>query len=244
MLLVIAADGRGIGLAAINGDLVGDPMSMDGLCEKAECGFCIPVLREQKVNGLTGLIDRAIPVPPLACHPDSIRQLRPTGRLRRWNASANCALYFTTQRWIVAWSTDTRRAAMSSSTCRSLKGYATYHRTPISIIASGKWAPLKLSGIVSPPLLPPPTTEGIIPSITVDENLRQNRLQTGSIATHTQWGERDKRLIAWASVTSPSLTTLSKANSSSICTCSTSTSCTRSARRPRGARPPPPASPR
>jgi hypothetical protein len=46
-------------------------------------------------------------------------------------------------------------------------------------------------------------------------------LQIGSIATQTQCGERDKHWIASVSVISPSLTALSKANSSPICTCST-----------------------
>src|SRR5262245_38260917 len=44
-------------------------------------------------------------------------------------------------------------------------------------------------------------------------------LVTGSIAPQTQWGERDKRLIALASVISPSLTALSTAYSSSSCSC-------------------------
>src|SRR5215813_1223050 len=45
----------------------------------------------------------------------------------------------------------------------------------------------------------------------------QAELQTGSIATHTQGGERARRSIASASLTSPSWTALSKANSSSLC---------------------------
>src|SRR5215510_12956502 len=40
---------------------------------------------------------------------------------------------------------------MSSSTWRVLKGYAIYQRTPVRIISCGKWAPLKLTAIASPP---------------------------------------------------------------------------------------------
>jgi hypothetical protein len=36
-----------------------------------------------------------------------MRQLTQTGRLRQWNASSNRGLYFTTQRWTVAWSSAT-----------------------------------------------------------------------------------------------------------------------------------------
>src|ERR671933_534407 len=70
MRCVVPLDSGFIGLAAIDGKRGGDPVSMDGLREKSERGFCIPLLREQEVNGLPGLIDRAIHIPPLAFHPD------------------------------------------------------------------------------------------------------------------------------------------------------------------------------
>jgi hypothetical protein len=38
--------------------------------------------------------------------------------LRRWNAASSCGLYFSTQRWIVAWSTATPRSCISSSSWR------------------------------------------------------------------------------------------------------------------------------
>src|SRR4029453_9488125 len=47
--------------------------------------------------------------------------------------------------------TWTPRSSMSSSTWRVLSGYATYQRTPISMISLGKWAPLKLTAIVALP---------------------------------------------------------------------------------------------
>jgi len=50
-------------------------------------------------------------------------------------------------------------------------------------------------------------------------------LVTGSIAVHTQCGERDRRVMASASLTSPAFTALSSAKSSSSWTCVTRTSC-------------------
>src|SRR5215831_19013391 len=65
---------------------------------------------------------------------------------------------------------------MSSSTWRVLSGYATYQRTPMSMISCGKWAPLKLTAIVALPLACHHESEGeIIPQITSNENLRQSR---------------------------------------------------------------------
>src|SRR2546427_1252286 len=49
-------------------------------------------------------------------------------------------------------------------------------------------------------------------------------LVTGSSAAQTQWGERDNRWMASASLTSPVFTALSRAKSSSSCTCVTRTS--------------------
>src|SRR2546426_86946 len=49
-------------------------------------------------------------------------------------------------------------------------------------------------------------------------------LVTGSIAAHTQWGERDRRVMASASLISPVFTALSRAKSSSSCTWVTRTS--------------------
>lgn len=51
MLLVVALDRRGIGLTAVDGDGLGDPMAADRLLEKAQGGLLIPLIREQKVNG-------------------------------------------------------------------------------------------------------------------------------------------------------------------------------------------------
>src|SRR4030095_4883953 len=50
-------------------------------------------------------------------------------------------------------------------------------------------------------------------------------LVTGSMAAQTQCGERERRSTASASLTSPVLTALRRAKSSSSCTCVTCTSC-------------------
>jgi hypothetical protein len=59
---------------------------------------------------------------------------------------------------------------MSSSTWRVLNGYATYHRTHVRMISCGKWAPLKLTGIVSLPLVAPRSPREIIPQIASNKN--------------------------------------------------------------------------
>ena len=63
--LMVAFDRRFIGLAPIDGELLGDTVAADRLREKTERGLCIPVLCEQNVNGLPGLIDGAIELAPL-----------------------------------------------------------------------------------------------------------------------------------------------------------------------------------
>jgi hypothetical protein len=67
------------------------------------------------------------------------RQLRDQGHER--NASSSWGMYFTTQRLMVECSTKTPRARRSASTWRVLKGYATYQRTPISMISRGNGPP-------------------------------------------------------------------------------------------------------
>jgi hypothetical protein len=54
--LVVTVDGRFVGLTPVNGDRFRDPVTAARLRQKTPRGFCIPVLREQKVNGLTGLV--------------------------------------------------------------------------------------------------------------------------------------------------------------------------------------------
>src|SRR5262245_34003246 len=68
MHFVVPLDRGFIGLAPIDGDRFGDSETTNRLREKAERGLGIPVLREQKVNGLPGLINGSIPVLPRAFH--------------------------------------------------------------------------------------------------------------------------------------------------------------------------------
>jgi len=64
--LVVAFDGGFIGVTAVNGNLLGETVAADGFLQKPECRLFIAVLREQKVNGLAGLIHGTIEVIPLA----------------------------------------------------------------------------------------------------------------------------------------------------------------------------------
>src|SRR5215475_12426784 len=70
VLLMVAFDRRFIRRAPIDGDLFGDPVTADRLRQQAQRGFSSSVLREEKVNGLPGLVHRARQIPPLAFHPD------------------------------------------------------------------------------------------------------------------------------------------------------------------------------
>jgi len=63
--LVVALDGGFIGVTAVDGDRLGETVAADGFFQKPQGGLCIAVLREQKVNRLAVLIDRAIEIPPL-----------------------------------------------------------------------------------------------------------------------------------------------------------------------------------
>jgi hypothetical protein len=68
--LMVAFDRRFIGLAPIDGHLLGDPVAADRWRENAERRLGIPVLREQHVNGLPGRIDGALEIAPLLFDPN------------------------------------------------------------------------------------------------------------------------------------------------------------------------------
>ena len=55
VLLVIAFDRGFIGVTAVDGDLLGQPVAADRLLQKPQRGLCVPVLRQQKVDGLAVL---------------------------------------------------------------------------------------------------------------------------------------------------------------------------------------------
>ena len=48
VFLVVALDGGFIGVTAVNGDLLGNPMTADGFLQKPECGLFIAVLLSRK----------------------------------------------------------------------------------------------------------------------------------------------------------------------------------------------------
>jgi hypothetical protein len=62
MLLVVAPNGRGIGLAPIDGDRLGDTMATDRLGEEGRGRMLVALRREQEIDGLAILIHRAIEV--------------------------------------------------------------------------------------------------------------------------------------------------------------------------------------
>src|SRR5262245_61922216 len=70
VLLVIARDGGFMGVTAVDGDRLGNPLAADGLREKASGGLGLPVLCEPTVKGLAGFVHDAIERAPLAFHPD------------------------------------------------------------------------------------------------------------------------------------------------------------------------------
>ena len=56
VFLIVALNGRCIGVTAVDGNRLRDPVAADGFLQKAQRGLFIAVLREQKVNGLALLI--------------------------------------------------------------------------------------------------------------------------------------------------------------------------------------------
>src|SRR5215831_10845069 len=74
--LVVAFDGGFIGVTVVDGHGVRETIATDGLLQKPQRGCCIPVLREEKVNGLAVFIHRTIQIPPLPLHFD-VRLVHP-----------------------------------------------------------------------------------------------------------------------------------------------------------------------
>ena len=75
VLFIVALDGRFIGRTPVDGDLLRHAVAADRFLEKAERGLFVPLLGEQKVNGLAR--------PFTLMYVSSMRQLTHTGRLRR-----------------------------------------------------------------------------------------------------------------------------------------------------------------
>src|SRR5215813_6117804 len=60
VLFVIAFDGGFIGVTAVNGDRLRDPVPADRLLQKPQRGLFIPMLGQQKVNGLAVLVTNRV----------------------------------------------------------------------------------------------------------------------------------------------------------------------------------------
>jgi len=66
VLGIVALDGCCIGRTPVDGDLRQHAVPPDRLVEKAERSRLVPVLRQEKINGLPRLIHGAIEIVPLA----------------------------------------------------------------------------------------------------------------------------------------------------------------------------------
>src|SRR2546428_98698 len=66
VLLVVALDGRFMGRATINGDLLRHAVAADRLGQEAFGGLLVALLGEEKVNRLAHFIDSTIEIAPLA----------------------------------------------------------------------------------------------------------------------------------------------------------------------------------
>jgi site-specific DNA recombinase len=76
VLLVVVLNGRGVGLTAIDRDLLWHPVAADRLGEEAHGGSLIALGCQQEVNGLATFIYRPIQIVPLALDPD-VRFIHP-----------------------------------------------------------------------------------------------------------------------------------------------------------------------
>ena len=68
MIVIIALDGRSIGFAPINGDLVGQAVAANRLVQEAPSCRFIALLGQQKVNDLAVFVQRTVEIPLLAFH--------------------------------------------------------------------------------------------------------------------------------------------------------------------------------
>src|SRR5262245_11508101 len=76
VLLVVVLNGRGVGLTAIDRDLLWHPVAADRLGEEAHGGSLIALGCQQEVKGLATFIYRPIQIVPLALDPD-VRFIHP-----------------------------------------------------------------------------------------------------------------------------------------------------------------------
>ena len=96
-----ALDGRRVGTALVDGDLLGHAVPFDGTFEESPRRSEVSVSPKQKVDRGTGTVDGSVQVLPLAADFDlgsSIRQLMRTGRKRLRNSAANTGKILIDQR--------------------------------------------------------------------------------------------------------------------------------------------------
>ena len=70
VLTIIALNGRGIGPALVNRDLLRQTVVADGSLQEAPRGRTVPLLGEQEVNSLAHFVHRPVQVLPLALNFD------------------------------------------------------------------------------------------------------------------------------------------------------------------------------
>jgi hypothetical protein len=85
---VVAFDSGLMGRAALKGERVGEPMAVDGLCEKPSGGLLGPGGREPQGQRRAGFIHRPIPSVPWALHLDG-RRVQPPAEPDRALAALN-----------------------------------------------------------------------------------------------------------------------------------------------------------
>jgi hypothetical protein len=120
-----ARDRSGVGAALVDVDLLGHAMQVDGAFEECPGRCAITFGTQREIDGVAVSVDRSIQIPPLARDLDwrsSIRQLEPTGRLRRRKFAANTGNILIDQRCKAEWSTKTPRSAIIFSMFRKPSG--------------------------------------------------------------------------------------------------------------------------
>ena len=99
-----ALDAGGVGGALVDGDLFRHAVQVDGAFEELPRVRHVTVSAKQEVDRAAGAVDGPVQVLPLAkslMYVSSIRQLVPTGRLRRRNTAASTGRILIDQRCTV-----------------------------------------------------------------------------------------------------------------------------------------------
>ena len=89
VLLIVAFDGGFIGVTAVDGNLLGNPVAADSFLQKAQRGLLVSLLGEEEINGLAMFIHRPILVIPLPFDLN-IRLIHPPADPHRPFAAVKC----------------------------------------------------------------------------------------------------------------------------------------------------------